>query len=147
MVDYTGWDMPLHYGSIIDEHNQVRTSGGMFDVSHMGRLRFTGRDARRFLDHVCTRQIFDMTAGQCRYSLVCNEQGGVRDDVIVYRLDDDEFLVVVNASNREKLLPHFEKVRSSNDWTVKIDDQTLSTAMVALAFEVAGVRSPVAEPS
>jgi len=62
MVDFAGWDMPLHYGSIIDEHNQVRRSGGMFDVSHMGRVRFSGRDARRFLEHVCTRQIFDMTA-------------------------------------------------------------------------------------
>jgi len=71
-----------------------------------------------------------MQPGQCRYSLVCNPSGGVRDDVIVYRMDDDEFLVVVNASNREKLLKHFDENRG--DLMVKIDDQTLSTAMVAL---------------
>jgi folate-binding Fe-S cluster repair protein YgfZ len=73
-----------------------------------------------------------MQAGQCRYSLMCNEQGGVKDDVIVYRMDDTDFLVVVNASNREKILTHVESVRAKNDWIVKIDDQTTSTAMVAI---------------
>lgn len=132
LVDFAGWEMPLTYYGLIDEHKQVRSSGGLFDVSHMGRVKFSGRHARRLLERVCSRKISDMQPGQCRYSLVCNEQGGVKDDVIVYRLDDDEFLVVVNASNRAKLLPHFEAVRSSNDWAVKIDDQTESTAMVAL---------------
>jgi aminomethyltransferase len=132
LVDFAGWEMPLTYFGLVDEHKQVRASGGIFDVSHMGRVRFSGRHARRLLERVCSRRVSDMQPGQCRYSLVCNEQGGVRDDVIVYRIDDDEFLVVVNASNREKLLPYFEKVRSSNDWSCKIDDQTLSTAMVAL---------------
>lgn len=133
MVDFAGWEMPLYYGSIIDEHRQCRTSGSIFDVSHMGRVKVTGRDARRFLERLCTRRISDMTAGQCRYSLVCNERGGVRDDVIVYRQDEDEFLVVVNASNREKLLGHFEKVRAeAGGLNMKIDDQTTSTAMIAL---------------
>jgi len=132
MVDFVGWDMPLHYGSILNEHNQVRTSGGMFDVSHMGRLRFTGRDARRFLDHVCTRQIFDMTAGQCRYSLVCNERGGCRDDVLVYRLSETEFVMVCNASNRLKLIEHFEQVKAARGFVYKMVDETKSTAMVAL---------------
>lgn len=132
MVDFAGWQMPMMYTGIHEEHNQVRTSGGIFDVSHMGRVKITGRHSRRFLERLCTRKISDMEAGQCRYSLVCNEQGGVRDDVIVYRMDEDDFLVVVNASNREKLLGHFEAVRSATDLSVKIDDQTLSTAMVAL---------------
>ncbi|MGE3107944.1 MAG: glycine cleavage system aminomethyltransferase GcvT [Phycisphaerales bacterium] len=143
MVDFAGWEMPMLYtpplapgaepgaGGIQAEHVQVRTSGGLFDVSHMGRVKVGGRHARRFLEKLCTRRINDMQAGQCRYSLVCNEHGGVRDDVIVYRMDDDDFLVVVNASNRAKLLGHFEQVRTSNDMTVKIDDQTESTAMVA----------------
>jgi aminomethyltransferase len=130
MVDFAGWEMPLTYTGLIEEHNQVRTSGGLFDVSHMGRVKFTGRHARRFLERTCTRRINDMQPGQCRYSLVCNQSGGVRDDVIVYRMDDDEFLVVVNASNREKLLKHFDENRA--DLIVKIEDQTLSTAMVAL---------------
>jgi aminomethyltransferase len=132
MVDFAGWEMPILYSSIQDEHKQVRTSGGMFDVSHMGRVKMSGRHARKFLERLCTRKISDMQPGQCRYSLMCNEQGGVRDDVIVYRMDDDEFLVVVNASNREKLMEHFEQVRTANDFAVKIEDQTMSTAMVAL---------------
>ena len=137
MVDFAGWEMPMLYnppeggGGIQAEHVQVRTSGGLFDVSHMGRVKVSGRHARRFLEKLCTRRISDMQAGQCRYSLVCNEQGGVRDDVIVYRMDDDEFIVVVNASNREKLHGHFDQVRTANDLTVQIDDQTESTAMVA----------------
>lgn len=141
MVDFAGWDMPLYYGSpseglggggLTNEHKQVRRSGGLFDVSHMGRVKVTGRHSRKFLERLCTRKIFDMQAGQCRYSLVCNEQGGVKDDIIVYRYDDDDFMLVVNASNREKLLPHFESVRASADFSCKIDDQTFSTAMVAL---------------
>lgn len=133
MVDFAGWEMPIMYGGgIIKEHEQVRRSGGLFDVSHMGRVKMTGRHARRLLERVCTRRISDMQPGQCRYSLACNAEGGVHDDVIVYRIDDDEFLVVVNASNREKMLRHFESVRTSNDLTVKIDDQTQSSAMVAL---------------
>ncbi|MFA6043493.1 MAG: glycine cleavage system aminomethyltransferase GcvT [Phycisphaerales bacterium] len=132
MVDFAGWEMPLTYAGLTEEHKQVRAAGGFFDVSHMGRVKFTGVGARRFLERVCTRRISDMTTGQCRYSLVCNDQGGVKDDVIVYRLDDDEFMMVVNASNREKILQHFEAVRTTGDFKVKIDDQTKSTAMVAL---------------
>jgi len=138
MVDFAGWEMPIMYvrpgggGGVQEEHQHVRTSGGLFDVSHMGRVKIAGRHARRLLERLCTRRIGDMEPGQCRYTLCCNEQGGVKDDVIVYRMDDDEFLVVVNAANREKMLAHFEQVRAANDFNVKIDDQTLSTAMVAL---------------
>jgi aminomethyltransferase len=132
MVDFVGWEMPLYYSGITQEHHQVRTSGGLFDVSHMGRVKISGRHARKLLERLCTRKIHDMQNGQCRYSLVCNEQGGVRDDVIVYRMDDDDFLVVVNASNRDKLLKHFDAVRAAGELSVKIDDQTSDTAMVAL---------------
>jgi aminomethyltransferase len=132
MVNFAGWEMPLHYGSILDEHHQVRTSGGVFDVSHMGRLRFVGRDARRFLDHVCTRQIFDMAPGQARYSIVCNDQGGCRDDVLVYRLGESEFLMVCNASNREKLVEHFSTVKAATGMVFKMEDETMRTAMLAI---------------
>ncbi len=131
-VEFAGWEMPIRYGSIVEEHRQVRESGGLFDVSHMGRVKFSGRHARRLLEVLCSRKIHDMQDGQCRYTLVCNEQGGVKDDVIVMRHDDDEYTVVVNASNREKLLAHFEQVRAANDFAAKIDDQTMKTAMVAL---------------
>lgn len=117
-------------GSIVEEHKQVRTSGGLFDVSHMGRVKVTGRHSRRFLERLCTRRISDMENGQCRYSLVCNERGGVRDDIIVYKIDDDDYFLVVNASNREKLLSHFGEIKG--DLVVNIDDRTMKTAMVAL---------------
>jgi len=129
MVDFAGWDMPLHYGSIIDEHNAVRKSGGLFDVSHMGRVKFSGRAARRFLERVCTRHVSPMKEGTCRYGLVCNEKGGVKDDVIIYRFSD-HWLMVCNASNREKLLAHFDDVKG--DLNVKIEDRTGKDAMVAL---------------
>ena len=130
MVDFIGWDMPMHYGSIIEEHHHVRNSGGFFDVSHMGRLRFKGRDACRFLDRVCTRQIHGMVQGQIRYSLVCNERGGCRDDVLVYCIGDSEFLMVCNGANRTKLLEHFENVRG--DLVFKFNDETAATAMLAV---------------
>ncbi len=143
-VEYAGWEMPIRYqpasggGGILEEHQQVRKSGGLFDVSHMGRVKVTGRHARRFLERLCSRRISDMQERQCRYSLVCNEQGGVKDDVIVYRFEEDDFLVVLNAANREKLLKHFDLVKcgqlggDGTELAVKIDDQTLKTAMVAL---------------
>lgn len=132
MVEFAGWEMPMLYSSIHDEHTQVRASGGLFDVSHMGRVRVSGRHARRMLERLCTRRIADMETGQCRYSLMCNERGGVRDDVIVYRMDDDEFLVVVNGANREKMLTHFDAVKAAGGFVATIEDQTLRTAMVAM---------------
>jgi aminomethyltransferase len=138
MVDFTGWDMPLHYGSIIEEHRQVRTSGGIFDVSHMGRFTISGRDARAFLDRVCTRQIWGMQDGQARYSIVCNERGGCRDDVLVYRVAEGEYMMVCNAANREKLVQHFDEVKG--DLVFKFEDITLKSAMIAVqgprVFEV-----------
>ena len=132
MVDFAGWDMPIRYAGIVEEHNQVRTSGGLFDVSHMGRVDITGRHARRLLERLVSRRIHDMKQGQCRYGLVCNERGGVKDDVIVMRRDDDDFLVVVNASNRLKLLEHFDKVKAEGEFNAKINDRTEKTAMVAV---------------
>jgi aminomethyltransferase len=129
LIDFAGWEMPIRYGSIIDEHKQVREAGGLFDVSHMGRVEFTGKHARRFLERLLTRRVSDMKDYTCRYSLVCNERGGVRDDVIVYRFPD-KWMLVVNASNREKLLGHFDAVKG--DLSVKIKDLTESTAMVAI---------------
>jgi aminomethyltransferase len=130
MVEFAGWEMPIMYTSIIEEHKQVRNSGGMFDVSHMGRVHFTGKDARVFLERMCTRRIHDMKHGQCRYGLICNERGGVKDDVLVYRYGDEDFMVVVNAANRSKLLDHFAS--HQGDLKFKMDDRTEKTAMIAM---------------
>lgn len=144
MVDFAGWEMPLLYGSIIEEHNQCRTSGAMFDVSHMGRLYINGRHGRKFIERVVTRKVSDMVVGQCRYGLVCNEKGGVMDDILVYRLVD-KWLIVCNASNRAKVLAHFHAVIKAEALVVEIDDVTESTAM--LAFQGPKVMEQVAKIS
>lgn len=131
-VDFAGWEMPMSYGSIIDEHHACRTGAAFFDVSHMGRLRFTGRHARKFLDRVCTRQIMGMERGMVRYSLVCNERGGVRDDVLVYCYDEDDYMMVVNASNRLKILDWFGAIKAKENMTFSMEDVTESTAMAAI---------------
>jgi len=130
-VDFAGWDMPIMYRGIIAEHEQTRTSGSIFDVSHMGRLWFSGPDALKFLDKVVTRKIADQKVGQSRYSLICNASGGVMDDVIVSR-DTKQWLVVCNASNREKLLKHFHEVRHNLDLDFDMADQTEGSVMVAI---------------
>ena len=131
-VDFAGWEMPMSYGSIIDEHHACRTGAAFFDVSHMGRLRITGRHARRFLDRVCTRLILGMERGQVRYSLVCNERGGVRDDVLVYCYDEDDYMMVVNASNRLKILDWFRAIKERENLTFAMEDVTAETAMAAI---------------
>ena len=130
MVEFAGWAMPILYRSIIDEHRQVRASGGVFDVSHMGRLRVHGPDAQRFLDRICTRRILGMAVGQCRYALVLNEHGGCRDDTVIFRVGDQEYLLVCNAANRSKLLDHFENVRG--DLEFDLVDQTTESGMLAV---------------
>lgn len=131
LVDFAGWEMPLLYQSVVDEHVQTRTSGSLFDVSHMGRLQFTGPDAQPFLQRVLTRNVGNQQVGQSRYSLVCAESGGTLDDVIVSR-DANRWLVVCNASNRDKLVRHFTDLRRK--WAMDFDlaDQTEATAMLAL---------------
>ena len=132
LVEFAGWEMPILYRGIALEHEQTRHSGSLFDVSHMGRLYFTGRDAQRFLDHVVTRNLSQQKVGPSRYSLVCNESGGVLDDVIVSR-DEVHWLVVCNASNRQRLVRHFEATRQERGgFDFRFDDRTESTAMVAV---------------
>jgi aminomethyltransferase len=132
MVPYAGWEMPMLYTSIVGEHNQTRTSGSLFDVSHMGRFRISGRHARRFLDRVCTRRILGMKMGQVRYSLLCHEHGGTIDDVLVYCFADDDYLVVCNGANRAKVKAHFAAVKANDELTFKLNDETEATCMVAL---------------
>lgn len=132
MVEFAGWEMPLQYQKgITQEHLQTRGSGSIFDVSHMGRLYLTGKDVPAFLDRVLTRRIADLPSGQCRYSLVCNADGGVLDDVMVGR-EPKSWLVVCNASNRQKIVAHFIAQRRALDLDVDLADQTQSTAMVAM---------------
>lgn len=129
MVDFAGWDMPIQYSSIIDEHECVRKAAGLFDISHMGRLSFGGPDALALIQHVYTNDAATMKDFQVRYGLVCNEQGGIRDDVLVYRWPYG-WAMVVNASNREKIVAWLAQHKGQRN--VEIRDQTLDTCMVAV---------------
>ncbi len=134
MVDFAGWSMPVQYSSIVAEHNATRTAVGLFDVSHMGRLRFDGPSAERFLDRIVTRRVEGMRAGQIRYALVTNDTGGILDDVLVYHLVDPRghgyHQLVVNASNRDKIIQWL----TSHDLGVDAEwrDVTHETAMIAV---------------
>lgn len=129
MVDFAGWDMPLQYEGIVAEHRRVREDCGCFDLGHMGRLRLSGPGALGFLDRRVTRPLASMALGQVRYGLVCAEDGTVEDDVLVSRERDDGFHVVVNASNREKLLGLWEPHLPDD---AVLEDLTGSQAMIAV---------------
>jgi aminomethyltransferase len=129
MVDFAGWDMPIQYSTIIEEHTTVRTAAGLFDISHMGRLSFAGADALPLIQQVYTNNAATMKEFQVRYGLICNEQGGIRDDVLVYRWPYG-YAMVVNASNRDKILAWLQQHMGGRE--VQIHDQTSSTCMVAV---------------
>ncbi len=130
MVEFGGWSMPVQYGSIVEEHRAVRSGVGLFDISHMGRLDFDGPKALELLERVTTNHVARLVPGQIQYSLICNESGGVRDDVLVYRLPGGRFTMVCNASNREKVLGH---LRASGDVAAAgLNDKTQTTAMIAV---------------
>ena len=101
MVDFGGWDMPLQFDRMLAEHERVRTQVGLFDVSHMGEVRFRGPRAQQAIQHIVTNDV-DIAIHQAQYTCMCTDDGGVIDDLIVYRLADDDFLLCINAANREK---------------------------------------------
>jgi aminomethyltransferase len=129
LVDFAGWEMPVQYSGIKAEHQAVRNRAGLFDVSHMGEAVFRGPDAEEAVQRLVTRDVSRLETGQSGYSAVCYEDGGTVDDVLVYRRAED-FLVVVNAANREKDLDHFES--NTRDLDVEISDETEDWALIAL---------------
>jgi aminomethyltransferase len=129
MVDFAGWDMPIQYTNITEEHRAVRTTAGLFDISHMGRLVLDGPDALDLIQQVYTNDAASVKEGQIRYGLVCNEQGGIRDDVLVYRFAGF-WLMVVNASNREKIVDWLGRHRGNRN--VRVNDRTFDSGMVAV---------------
>ncbi len=129
LVDFAGWRMPLTYGSIIAEHNRTRTGCTVFDVSHMGRIRVEGGGAESLLQRLCTRNVTEMEPGQARYTHMCNESGGILDDMLVYR-SESHWDVVCNASNRAKIVDWMSK--HARAFEASIDDRTLQTAMLAV---------------
>ncbi|MFQ5589683.1 MAG: glycine cleavage system aminomethyltransferase GcvT [Phycisphaerae bacterium] len=129
MVEFAGWLLPLHFAGITEEHLHTRSACSVFDVSHMGRLSVSGRDAQRLLDYVCTRNLADAKVGRSYYSHICREDGGILDDVIVSRFEED-WGIVCNGANREKIVAWLNDCGRGFDAVVR--DDTLSTAMLAV---------------
>jgi aminomethyltransferase len=128
MVDFGGWELPQQYTSIRDEHLAVRKVAGLFDVSHMGRFRVTGADSFDFLQGLVTNDLGRISRGHAQYNLLCNEAGGILDDLVVY-WGEEGFFVVVNASNRERDL---DWIRSHAPASVVVEDRTFELALIAL---------------
>jgi aminomethyltransferase len=101
-IDFGGWELPVQFSSIKEEHEAVRTRAGLFDVSHMGEIEVKGKDSLAFLQKVMTNDVAKLTDGRAQYSLMCYENGGTVDDLLIYKKADDHYLLVVNAANTDK---------------------------------------------
>ena len=134
MVEFGGWSMPVQYSSIIAEHQATRNAVGIFDVSHMGRFWFEGAEVDKVVDGLLTRRVAGLESGKIRYSLMCRDDGCILDDVLFYNLDGFRpgrpFMMVVNASNRQKIFDWITKQTSGKG--IKVEDRTLDTAMIAV---------------
>jgi aminomethyltransferase len=118
MVDFGGWDMPVQYSGIIDEHHAVRRAVGIFDVSHMGEIEIHGPEAAKLADFVTTNAVHNMKTGQARYSGLLYQHGGFVDDILVHKVAENNYFLCVNASNQEK---DFEHIRSLNRFDARVD--------------------------
>ena len=130
LVPFAGWEMPVQYAGIREEHVAVRTNAGVFDVSHMGEVETRGPDALEFLQHVLSNDLRRMPEGGAQYSVMCKEDGGVLDDLFTYRLADCEFLTVTNAANHEKDLAWLQEQAGGFD--VDVIDTAAKFAMLAV---------------
>jgi aminomethyltransferase len=130
MVDFSGWLMPVSYTSVLKEHETVRNTVGIFDVSHMGEARVTGPQARDFLQHATINNIDKLQVGGGQYSAILNESGGFIDDLIVYRMAENEYFLCLNASNAEKDVKWLQKISSGFD--VQVKDESPIWSQVAV---------------
>jgi aminomethyltransferase len=134
LIPFAGWLMPVQYTGIVDEHRTVRSAAGLFDLGHMGQVRVTGTDALPYLQLITTNDVSALSPGDAQYSLLPNEQGGVIDDIIVYRLPDEPgYLVVVNAANHAKDVAWMQQQRSTHpELEVDVDDVSDELGMIAI---------------
>ncbi|PIR21105.1 MAG: glycine cleavage system protein T [Deltaproteobacteria bacterium CG11_big_fil_rev_8_21_14_0_20_47_16] len=129
MVPFAGWDMPVQYAGVMAEHDAVRTNAGIFDVSHMGEFEFSGPDALACLQWLTPNDVAKLAVGHGQYSLLCNEKGGVVDDIIIYRLEDTRYLMVVNAANIEK---DWKWVQTHQKGNAKVTNRSAEFALLAV---------------
>ncbi len=143
-IDFHGWEMPLQYSGVVDEVNAVRNSVGVFDISHMGRLLVSGKEAFDVLQRLTTNNLEKLSPGKVQYNLFTNERGGVRDDVTIYMLSEEEFFICVNAGNREKIkkwLSEFIPVEDLSNRTIQIAVQGRdSEEVLGRFFEVSDIK-------
>jgi aminomethyltransferase len=135
-TDFAGWQMPLKYGSELDEHHAVRNTAGLFDLSHMGEIEVTGRDAGAALDYALAGKMSAVAVGRAKYSLICSDDGGVLDDLVVYRLGENDYMVVANASNAGLVFAEIDK--RAGEFDVDVTDNSADTALLALQGPLAG---------
>jgi aminomethyltransferase len=129
MVDFGGWDMPVQYSGIIDEHNTVRNAVGLFDVSHMGEIDIRGAEAAQLVDYVTTNSVAKLKLGQAHYSGLLYDHGGFVDDILVHKVADDHYFLCVNAGNQEK---DFEHIRGQNRFTCQTEFSSPNYAQLAV---------------
>src|SRR5579862_3187757 len=129
MVDFGGWDMPVQYTGVVDEHNAVRNAVGLFDVSHMGEIEIRGPEAMKLVDHVSTNAASRLAVGQAHYSGLLYEHGGFVDDILVHKVADDSYFLCVNASNQDK---DYEHIRSHNHFDCEVDFVSARYAQLAI---------------
>ncbi|MEZ0577897.1 glycine cleavage system aminomethyltransferase GcvT [Nocardioides sp. MH1] len=129
-TDYAGWQMPVRYGSETAEHHAVRTTAGLFDLCHMGEIEVTGTEAGRALDRALVGRPSAIPVGRARYTMICDEDGGIIDDLVVYRLGDDRYLVVANAANTAVVAAALTERAGGFDATVR--DATDDWALIAV---------------
>jgi len=130
MVPFGGWEMPVQYTSILGEARAVRSKAGIFDVSHMGRLRFRGSGSAPFLHRLLSADVVNLKAGRARYTLICNQDGGIIDDALVYGQGEGRFLLVVNAANTPAVWDWFSRWLPGQQ-NVDMEDSTSESAMIA----------------
>ncbi len=131
LVDFTGWEMPIQYSGVVDEYQAVRTAAGLFDVCHMGRISVQGGAALAFLQRVTTNDVARLGIGESHYSMLCNPQGGILDDVFLYRPSTQDYLVCANASNRDKIVSWLHTQHGGTDG-LSVEDRSDELSQVAL---------------
>lgn len=130
IIDFAGWKMPLWFTNISEEHLAVRNNVGIFDVSHMGRMLIEGVDSTQFLNYVTTNDVEKLRVNRMHYSLICNENGGIKDDIMLQKISEEKYVLICNASNREKIYNWL--MQKSMGFNVKIEDVTFEVPMIAL---------------
>lgn len=132
IIDFAGWALPVQYEGILEEHEAVRSAAGLFDVSHMGEVDVTGPEALKFVDYLVTNDVTALTDYQILYAMMCYEDGGVVDDLLVYRYSADHFLLVINAANVEKDFQWMREQAQKGTFNVTLDNQSPMISEVAL---------------